>query len=202
MCKQTRAHIKKKKEKKTYSHTHRTNLTKTPITLHLVCDLIQCIDNLPVSGTQPTDHFHGTLLSAAPPPRWLGTQTSIQSTRRKEKSKWRRDLERAPDGVHWHTLQSPLAGYGERGMELRCEGRERRQGGEMQSVNWRRGRKTQMSILWKYMGSFNEISNAGGRNAFQGGKKTGKWEYKKGNLVRVIITHTVEKGKERHEMRK
>lgn len=31
-----------------------------------------------------------------------------------------------------------------------------------------------MSILWKYMGSFNEISNAEGGNAFQGGKEMGK----------------------------
>lgn len=100
----THIHTKKKEKKKrrvqSHSHTHTTNLTQTPITLHLVCDLIQCIDNLPVSGTQPTDHFQGTLLSAAPPPRWLGTQTSIRSTRRKEENKGRRDVDRAPDGVH------------------------------------------------------------------------------------------------------
>ncbi len=82
-----------------YSHTPTTHLTQTPITLHLVCDLIQCIDNLPVSGTQPTDRFQGAPLCAAPPPRWLGTQTSIRSTGREER-KGRRDFGRAPDGVY------------------------------------------------------------------------------------------------------
>lgn len=81
-------------EKGKHEPTHtQINLTQTPITLHLVCDLIQCIDNLPVTGTQPTDHFQGTLLSAAPPPRWLGTQTSIRNTIRNKENKERRDAE-------------------------------------------------------------------------------------------------------------
>lgn len=85
---------RKERDMYSHTHTHTTHLTLTPITLHLVCDLIRCIDNLSVSGTQPTDRFQGTPLCAAPPPRWLGTQTSIRSTRREEermgprKSSW------------------------------------------------------------------------------------------------------------------
>lgn len=135
----TYTHKKKKRKKRrvqSHSHTHTTNLTQTPITLHLVCDLIQCIDNLPVSGTQPTDHFQGTLLSAAPPPRWLGTQTSIRSTRRKEENKGRRDVDRAPDGVHWHTLQSPHA-------QWRWRGRMRRRNG---AKVWKKGKEKERGV--------------------------------------------------------
>lgn len=119
----THTHTRKKKNK---SRT-RISLLQTPITLHLVCDLIQCIDNLPVSGTQPTDRFQGALLCGALPPRWLGTQTSIRSTRREEERKGRRDLrERDPNGVHWHTLQSPLERRSGRGLGLNRCGYKRR----------------------------------------------------------------------------
>lgn len=70
------------------------SLEQTTITLHLVCDLIQRIDNLPVSGTRATDRFQGILFCTADPPRWLGTQTSIRSTNREGEE----DL-RALDGL-------------------------------------------------------------------------------------------------------
>lgn len=77
--------------------THATLFTQTPITLHLVCDLIQCIDNLPVSGTQPTDRFQGASLCAALPPRWAGY--SDLNPKRHER---RRGELRAPDKLQRH----------------------------------------------------------------------------------------------------
>lgn len=80
--------------------------TRSPITLHLVCDLIRCIDNLPVSGTLIISRV---VCTAAPPSRWLGTQTSIRSTRKSEQNKKRRVLEIASDGGHDRIFKSPLA---------------------------------------------------------------------------------------------
>lgn len=82
--------------------------TQSPITLHLVCDLIRCIDNLSVSGTLIISRV---VCSAAPPPRWLGTQTSIRSTRRNEQNKKWRNLEIGSDSGYI-SLNHPLHSEG------------------------------------------------------------------------------------------